>query len=158
MFLKLENRVSRIAITAVMMTATLSFAGCTHSEQRTAGLTGAGALIGGAIGSQSGNAAAGAAIGAGAGLLLGLILDEIEREQIQKARTAAAHNGHGYSKSYRNSSGQRCHTASRVRSYESGGVRYREVTTTTSRDGKTVDTDTSTYHEVKTSTGKVDWE
>jgi surface antigen len=156
------NTASKTAV-AVLIGAAFMVSGCTttgsRSGDRAALLGTSGAAIGAAIGSQhgAGGAIAGGIIGGATGLVLAGILDEIERQQMRDAQIAAARYGRSSSRSFRNSKGQRVHASAAVsRTYESNGVRYRELTTSISRDGGAASTSTVTAREVK-SGSKTDW-
>ncbi len=162
MFSIVRNSVSKSAVVAVLFGASL-VAGCTttgsKSGDRAALLGGSGAAIGAAIGSQqgTGGAIAGAIIGGATGLVIAGILDEIERREIREAELASARYGRGSNRSFKNSKGQRVRTTTTVaRTYETNGIRYRELTTSISRDGGEATTSTATAKEVK-SGGKTDW-
>ncbi len=85
------------------------------------------------------------------------MLDEIERQQIAQAQLSAARSGRAVSSSFRNKSGQRVKQTTRtVRTYDCGGSKCRELSTSISRDGGESSTTTATAREVK-SGGKTEW-
>lgn len=158
-----KHSFSKSSVVAVLVGASFLVTGCattgSRSGDRAALLGGSGAAIGAAIGSQNGagGALAGAIIGGAAGLVVAGILDEIERRQMHEAQLEAARYGRSSHRSFKNSKGQRVKaSASVTRTYESNGIRYREMTTSISRDGGAASTSTATAHEVK-SGGKTDW-
>lgn len=159
MVLVQQNSVSKIAIVAALCLATVTMGGCT-SEQRTPVLAGIGSGIGAAIGARHGGvggAIAGGIIGAAAGLVVAGIIDEIERQQVAEARMAAARYDRVVTTSFKNKSGQRVRqTTKPVRTYDCGGTRCRELSTSISRDGGEATTTTVTAREVK-SGGKSEW-
>ena len=162
MFSVIGNSTSKTAV-ALLVGVSFAVSGCastgTRSGDRAALLGGTGAAIGAAIGSQhgAGGALAGAIIGGATGLVVAGILDEIERQQMHDAQLAAARAGSSSSRNFKNSKGQRVHASASVkRTYESNGVRYRELTTSISRDGGEATTSTATAREVK-SGGKTEW-
>lgn len=156
------NATSKTAV-ALLIGASFVVTGCTttgsRSGDRAALLGTSGAAIGAAIGSQhgAGGAIAGGIIGGATGLIVAGILDEIERRQMHEAQLSAARYGRASSRSFRNSKGQRVRTSAAVsRTYESNGIRYRELTTSISRDGGEASTSTVTAREVK-SGGRTEW-
>jgi hypothetical protein len=85
------------------------------------------------------------------------VLDEIERQQVQQAQMTAARSGRAVSSSFRNNSGQRVRqTTKAVRTYDCGGVKCRELSTSVSRDGGAPTTTSATAREVR-SGGKTEW-
>jgi surface antigen len=157
MVLVQKSGVSRVALVAALSLSIFA-AGC-DSGTRTGVLTGGGAAAGAIIGSRHGvgGAIAGAIIGGAAGLIVSAVLDEIERQQVQQAQMTAARSGRAVSSSFRNNSGQRVRqTTKAVRTYDCGGVKCRELSTSVSRDGGAPTTTTATAREVK-SGGKTEW-
>ncbi|MGL4728124.1 MAG: hypothetical protein ACRCWO_05170 [Bosea sp. (in: a-proteobacteria)] len=157
MVLVQKSGVSRIALIAALSLSIVA-AGC-DSGTRTGVLTGVGAGAGAAIGARHGvgGAIAGAIIGGAAGLLVAAVLDEIERQQVQQAQMSVARSGRAVSSSFRNKSGQRVRqTTKPVRTYDCGGTKCRELSTSVSRDGGEATTTTATAREVK-SGGKTEW-
>jgi surface antigen len=157
MVLVQKSGVSRVALIAALSLSVFA-AGC-DSGTRTGLLTGVGAGAGAAIGARHGigGAIAGAIIGGAAGLIVAAVIDEIERQQIQQAQVVVARSGRVASSSFRNNSGQRVRQTTRaVRTYDCGGSRCRELSTSLTRDGGQSTTTTATAREVK-SGGKSEW-
>ena len=153
-----RHSLSRVSVIAVIC-ASLALGACTSGERRGA-LTGIGASAGAVIGARQGGvggAIAGAIIGGAAGLIVASIIDEIESRQIASAQMQAARSGRIVSSSFKNNSGQKVRQTTKVaRTYDCGGTRCRELSTSITRDGAETSGPTATAREVK-SGGKSEW-
>lgn len=135
----------------LMLGSSLTMAGCqaTSKQMKTALTVGVGAVAGGLIASQgrggAGAVVAGALIGAVASAILSKLIDDIERNNARNAIASSARSGGNSTRSFRNSRGERVvYRTQTLRTYDCGGDKCREISSSVSRNGVSEDLGSST--------------